>query len=555
MGVERIDVAGSAVAECLHSKQADVPNLQAADMKEFFDSMPKKVLIPKINEIVDEINSGNYGKSAYTLAKEAGFEGSEAEWLESLKGEKGDTGATGPQGVRGEQGVQGAQGEKGDTGATGPQGSQGPQGPQGVPGEQGPQGEKGESGIEEVSDLSEITEPGVFDVNGDLYLASDVLWDTDLTVPFYFKGTSDALSAIAFSNNKDGIIDGENLAGFPLLKYPNRLGNGGFTYIFLNETFDSLIVYEDDLISNGPWENANSPFSLSNSPIDLSVLGILGYTGADICSNYELVKRFFITGDIFADKLITETKMKNSTANAIKGNKSGTSVVVTDVSPLEHELSVKISGADLRKVKVSRYGKNLLPYPYENTTQDVNGVIFTDNGDGTITIEGTAAAYAGFVLGNVNLQPNTQYCMSGFKDSVNIAASAAIYDDSNTMLTSITANPAYTGGDVLLFNTADYPTAKYARLSIKRNSGDENNPVKTSGTIKPLLEIGSTATEYERYVPPATYTPNLMGDVTGIKSIYPSTTLITNSDEAVIDLEYNRDINKAFAALQDLIST
>ena len=40
---------------------------------------------------------------------------------------------------------------------------------------------------------------------------------------------------------------------------------------------------------------------------------------------------------------------------------------------------------------VNVYGaKNLLPYPYYNTTKTQNGVTFTDNGDGTVTVNGTA---------------------------------------------------------------------------------------------------------------------------------------------------------------------
>ena len=38
---------------------------------------------------------GKDGKSAYEIALQEGFEGTEAEWLESLKGEKGDRGEKG----------------------------------------------------------------------------------------------------------------------------------------------------------------------------------------------------------------------------------------------------------------------------------------------------------------------------------------------------------------------------------------------------------------------------------------------------------------------------
>lgn len=68
------------------------------------------------------------GQSAYALAVQLGFTGSEADWIASLKG------ATGPQGPQGPTGPQGATGARGPTGATGPQGPRGPQGPQGPAG-------------------------------------------------------------------------------------------------------------------------------------------------------------------------------------------------------------------------------------------------------------------------------------------------------------------------------------------------------------------------------------------------------------------------------------
>ena len=62
---------------------------------------------------------GADGKSAYLLAVEHGYSGSESEWLTSLKGEKGDAGERGEKGDPGEQGIPG---EKGDTGADGKDG-------------------------------------------------------------------------------------------------------------------------------------------------------------------------------------------------------------------------------------------------------------------------------------------------------------------------------------------------------------------------------------------------------------------------------------------------
>ena len=59
----------------------------------------------QIDDYIEELKSGGTqgppGKSAYEIAVENGFEGTEQEWLESLKGEKGDAG---PQGPKGEDG-------------------------------------------------------------------------------------------------------------------------------------------------------------------------------------------------------------------------------------------------------------------------------------------------------------------------------------------------------------------------------------------------------------------------------------------------------------------
>lgn len=138
---------------------------------------------------------GIQGLSAYQVAVQHGFEGTEAEWLISLKGEKGETGpkgdkgdtgekgATGergPQGLQGERGLQGVQGEQGEPGIQGPvgpkggKGDQGEQGPQGPKGETGPQGPKGDtgSGLNLKGELDSETELPQEGVSGDAWLIS-----------------------------------------------------------------------------------------------------------------------------------------------------------------------------------------------------------------------------------------------------------------------------------------------------------------------------------------------------------------------------------------------
>lgn len=71
---------------------------------------------------------GDDGKSAYEIAVEKGFIGTEEEWLSSLIGPQG------PQGPQGEIGPQGPAGPQGETGPQGPKGEDGTPGTPGTPG-------------------------------------------------------------------------------------------------------------------------------------------------------------------------------------------------------------------------------------------------------------------------------------------------------------------------------------------------------------------------------------------------------------------------------------
>lgn len=62
---------------------------------------------------------GDNGASAYEVALENGFKGTEKEWLASLQGAQGKDGATGPKGDKGDKGDIGATGEKGPKGDAG----------------------------------------------------------------------------------------------------------------------------------------------------------------------------------------------------------------------------------------------------------------------------------------------------------------------------------------------------------------------------------------------------------------------------------------------------
>lgn len=108
-------------------------------------------------------SDGAAGKSAYEIALQNGFVGTETDWLESLKGQKGDTGEPG---AKGEPGEKGERGEKGDTGETGEKGDTGAPGKDGVNGTDGKDGADGFSPTVTVTETSTGATITATDKNG-----------------------------------------------------------------------------------------------------------------------------------------------------------------------------------------------------------------------------------------------------------------------------------------------------------------------------------------------------------------------------------------------------
>ena len=88
---------------------------------------------------------------------------------------------------------------------------------------------------------------------------------------------------------------------------------------------------------------------------------------------------------------------------ALQGTTSGSAILIDDVSPVTHEMGVKVRG------------KNLIPYPYINSTQTIKGITFTVNSDGTITANGTATGNAYLELTSIPnfYLPEGNYTLSG----------------------------------------------------------------------------------------------------------------------------------------------
>ena len=390
---------------------------------------------------------------------------------------------------KGDKGEQGIRGEKGDpftySDFTTEQlknlkGETGPQGARGLKGDKGDKGDRGEQGLQGIK--GEKGEKGDKGDKGDPFTYSDF--------------TPEQLAGLRGEKGDDG-VNGKD--GYTPQK--------GVDY-FTDEDVAGLNIPVVDPVFTSESENAQS-------------------------------------GKAVAKYVVTEQKRTNNTfSNALKGNKSGSAILIDDVSPVTHDIEVKISSdtvPDLTAVKVSRYGKNLITYPYfyasstyaAGSTYTNNGITFTVNEDRSITANGTATAEAFFCF---------------FDASLN----SALVSDADKFFVTLSGCPS--GGSSTTYFLAQRNFGfKDIGNGVKFQTGRGANSyaiiIKSGITVenlvfKPQLELGTKATKYEPFITPIDYRPNADGMVDDVESVYPNMTLFTDIEGVTINCTYNVDTKK-----------
>lgn len=252
------------------------------------------------------------------------------------------------------------------------------------------------------------------------------------------------------------------------------------------------------------------------------------------------------SGKAVAEALKAErTYANNSFSGALHGSVSGEAVRLTDVSPIEHEIKIKLTAesnhSDFSGVTLKRYGKNLLPYPYKNTNIDYtfNGINYKVKSDGTVVLNGTANEQSYFILAGLVLNKGVYYlsgCPSGGEGST---------------------YSIYFQYDNFSYYKADYGSGVKIDINEKKNCAVAitigKNTAVSNLIFKPMLEVGSKLTDFEERRTAVAYTPAVDGTVTGVTSISPDTTFLSDTDGIIINAEYNRDLNKAISELYALV--
>lgn len=255
-------------------------------------------------------------------------------------------------------------------------------------------------------------------------------------------------TAVAFNKNRI-FTNGETFTFHSNLTAQTA---GNVTYRYVIKLYKNDTVIEDITIDgwtyneyyHAYWTNNSKSFTLPK----------------DMVNSFEWGLVFFATGDISAGTVLTYSNIQIE-----KGS------VVTDYEPYEY--------LGPKSIKMGSNSKNLIQYPYTETTKTQKGITFTDNGDGTITVNGTSTGVVTFTLGSVSLDNAKSYFLSGKNTSSNLPLRIQIGQVWNAEVGNGLAISQEGGNHYTITLTA-----------LKGHTFD-------NVIIYPQLEEGSVATDYE----------------------------------------------------------
>ena len=254
------------------------------------------------------------------------------------------------------------------------------------------------------------------------------------------------------------------------------------------------------------------------------------------------------------------SSISDKVANALKGSAVGEVVVLPDVSELEHRLGVEVASKNLLDMSEFIQSSSALvnsAISYDNSTirfERINTEQYTPS---IGWIAGNSDDFKGKTLTlSFNLEEaNTRLNTAVLKGNP-FTTNSAVTINQKSFETTETGHCTFS---LTVPNEAVSGEPLFIRFYLNRaqNVGDY---IKISNV---QLERGATATPYTPFVKDIEAVKVLAGasedDLTeyehgaAIKSIYPTTVLTTDTQGAVIEVNYNRDINKAFAELQQAI--
>lgn len=229
--------------------------------------------------------------------------------------------------------------------------------------------------------------------------------------------------------------------------------------------------------------------------------------------------------DYFTKEDLVELNIPN-VANALKSTVGGATITIADISPIPHEMIVKVRG-------ISSYDVTL-----------ESGIYTNEN----LSIDATGSTK--FKSFKINLPVGTYTLAS----DVSLIIVRKIVDGvySNTAITgktltfSVTAE-GYVGFSFRRLDEADWNNVDNVWIN-EGTTAIDYPPSETDLTEVKVIKTNDDGTIHEEY------SPNADGTVKGVTSLYPVTILQTDTNGIIIDCEHNKDLNKVLTKMQSVIS-
>lgn len=516
------------------------------------------------------------------------------------KGDKGDRGVQGPQGEKGEKGNVG---ERGLPGAKGDRGLQGPQGPRGLQGEKGEKGDTGATGMQ-----GEKGERGLDGTNGrdgkdaDVSLLANALKGTA-------SGAAVSMTDVSPLGHEIGVkLASKNLLNENLfLAYFDKQADGSYlsnTRIYTEQAaqvdlpegvytvsvkvksnigtnYRACVWYDDDTKQDGFVESTGD-YVVSSFVTNGKAIKKIGFYYSSSSDTVVQFKEFQIElgtttteytpfvpledtkGGVYIkgvrENEISETELEDDTIYTLESwledgsgelamtfDKNGSCQISTNglgYIPEELPVGTKLyydAETDslyhftkgISSVTLTKYGKNLVDYrkAYARRTADtvtidesINGLYWTGDYYFVIPVSIPTGTTVRFSCEMESVDPSyNSYCDRW----------DAVYTDGTTKYVD---NKYSTTGWLTLEKDLAFIRPH------KANVNDGNQVIVRN--IQ--LELGTTATEYEPFKGATTYN----GTVESVASLYPTTTLLTDTEGVRITAEFNRDLIKTIERLE-----
>lgn len=454
----------------------------------------------------------------------------------AFKGDKGDTGAKGDKGdaftysdftaeqlaaLKGEKGDKGEQGNKGDKGDTGAVGAKGDKGDKGDPGKDAitdraysPTSKNAQSGKAVAEALKAERTYANNSFSGALRgsASGEAVRLSDITPNEHTLGVKVSGKNLFDKDNANIIIgypDAENVingASSTRSVYIPCAPNATYT-VSKTLTARFAVAFTDDIPSNG-----------------VAVTGrVQNNTASSITTTSGINSKYIVVWLYHVD-LDTTTIKINEVLATLQIELGSTA---TSYTPYISDFS----GVTLKKCKKNLLeNPNIHAYNYSTDYKKYNSADEILLPAGTYSISASKNMPA---LQFWNKETKAYYTVDEVVSAYSANTYYKLYDGRGLGRASDAVDRMY------------FTLKKEALITL--NSG---KPEETSAQCQ--IEFGSTATDYETYSGQS-YTPDNNGTVNDVISLYPITTIMTDTAGVIINAEYNKDLNKAILELYALV--